>query len=130
MELKTMELIAQMRNQLRSRDDVLATAKDAMYKELTLAPYINALRSFPALAVLENVAPEWIEPLAQSLENNGALTLDAPLEIRSIHSALSLWKPSNRDQIVTIIIYGILVERGEIRHSPDDFKTTLMVCTN
>ena len=130
MELETMELITQMRDKLRSREDVLATAIETMNKENANSPYLKLFNSFPALAVLENVAPHWIEPMARSLENNIALTLDAPLEIRSIHSALSLWKPSNRDQLVTIIIYGFLVENGKICHSPDDFKTTLMICTN
>ena len=130
MELEMMNLVAQMRDQIRVREDVLMDAKNAMSKELKSAPYSDAVNRFPALAVLENVAPTWIEPMAQSLENKSALSIDAPIEIQSIHSALSLWKPSNRDQLVTIIIYGFLVENGKICHSPDDFKTTLMICSN
>jgi hypothetical protein len=130
MELEMMNLIAQMRDQLCNRDDVIAAAIEAMNKAVEKLPYSDAIKSFPALAVLENVAPTWIEPLAQSLENKGELNINAPIEIRSIHSALALWQPNNRDQWITIIIYGLLVERGEINHSPDDFKTTLMICSN
>ena len=127
MEIKTMELIAHLRDQLCGRDDIIAEAKNAMNKECLLAPYFNAINSFPALAVLENCAPEWIEPLAQSLETNSRL-LHAPLQVRGLHSALSVWKPCNRDQIVAIVVYGFLVERGKISHSPRDFIDVLMIC--
>ena len=130
MELATMDLIAQMRDQLRVREDVLMDAKTAMFKELKNAPYFNAVQNFPALAVLENVAPNWIEPMAQSLKNGVEFNIDAPLEIRSIHSALSLWKTSDRDQLITIVIYGYMVENGSINHSPKDFKNVLMICSN
>ena len=130
MELATMDLIAQMRDQLRVREDVLMDAKNAMIKELKNAPYSDAVNSFPALAVLENGNEEWIEPMAQSLRNGVEFNIDAPLEIRSIHSALSLWKTSDRDQLITIIIYGYMVENGSICHSPDDFKNALMICSN
>ena len=130
MELATMDMVAQMRDQLRLREDVLTNAKNAMLKELKNAPYLDAVSSFPALAVLENGNEEWIEPMAQSLRNGVKFNIDAPLEIRSIHSALSLWKTSDRDQLVTIIIYGYMVENGKCCHSPNDFKNVLMICSN
>ena len=130
MELATMDMVAQMRDQLRLREDVLTNAKNAMLKELKNAPYLDAVSSFPALAVLENGNEEWIEPLARSLESNGACSLDAPIHVRSLHSALTLWKTNNRDQLVTIIIYGYMVENGSICHSPKDFNNILMICSN
>ena len=130
MELATMDLVAQMRDQLRVREDVLTNAKNAMIKELKNAPYSNAVNSFPALAVLENGNEKWIEPMARSLRNGVEFNIDAPLEIRSIHSALSLWKTSDRDQLITIIIYGYMVENGKCCHSPKDFKNVLMICSN
>ena len=57
MELEMMNLVAQMRDQLRVREDVLMDAKNAMSKERSSAPYSNAVNSFPALAVLENSDP-------------------------------------------------------------------------
>lgn len=130
MELKTMELIAQMRDQLCGRDDIIATAKNAMNKELANAPYFNEINSFPALAVLENSDPKWIEPLAQSLKENGACSLDAPLHVRSLHSALSLWKTTTNDQMIAIAIYGLLIERGQLNHAPRNFINVLMICSD
>ena len=130
MELEMMNLVAQMRDQLRVREDVLMDAKNAMSKELKNAPYSNAVNSFPALAVLENSDPNWIEPLARSLKESGACSLDAPLHVRSLHSALSLWKTSSKDQMIAIAIYGLLVERGSIDHAPRNFINVLMICSD
>lgn len=130
MELKTMELIAQMRDQIRTRDDVVASAFEAMNKENASSPYLSAMNRFPALAVLENSDPKWIEPLAQSLKENGACSLDAPLHVRSLHSALSLWKTANKDQMIAIAIYGLLIERGQLNHDPKNFINVLMICSD
>ena len=130
MELKTMELVAQMRDQIRTRDDVIASAFSAMNKENANSPYLSEINSFPALAVLEKSNPEWIEPVARSLKENGACSLDAPLNVRSLHSALSLWKTSADDQMIAIAIYGLLVERGSIYHAPRNFINVLMICSD
>lgn len=130
MELATMDLVAQMRDQLRCRNDIIAAANEAMNKENAGSPYLSSINRFPALAVLENDSPNWIEPLARSLKESGACSLDAPLHVRSLHSALSLWKTTANDQMIAIAIYGLLIERGEISHDSREFITVLMICSN
>ena len=130
MELEMMNLVAQMRDQIRTRDDIIASAFDKMNKENASSPYLSAINRFPALAVLEKSNPEWIEPVARSLKENGACSLDAPLNVRSLHSALSLWKTSADDQMIAIAIYGLLVERGSIDHAPRNFINVLMICSD
>lgn len=130
MELATMDLVAQMRDQIRTRDDIIASAFSAMNKENANSPYLSEINSFPALAVLEKSNPEWIAPLARSLKESGACSLDAPLHVRSLHSALSLWKTSSKDQMIAIAIYGLLIERGSIDHAPRNFIDVLMICTD
>lgn len=130
MELEMMNLVAQMRDQIRTRDDVITSAIEAMNKENASSPYLSMINDFPALAVLEKSNPEWIEPVARSLKENGACSLDAPLNVRSLHSALSLWKTSADDQMIAIAIYGLLVERGSIDHAPRNFINVLMICSD
>ena len=130
MELEMMNLVAQMRDQIRTRDDIIASAFDKMNKENASSPYLSAINRFPALAVLENDSPDWIEPLARSLKENGACSLDAPLHIRSLHSALSLWKTTTNDQMIAIAIYGLLIERGQLNHAPRNFINVLMICSD
>ena len=131
MELATMDLIAQMRDQIRTRDDIITSAIEAMNKENASSPYLSMINDFPALAVLEKSNPEWIAPLAQSIKNGGSCSIDAPLNVSSIHSALTLWKTSIKDQMIAIAIYGLLLERGEItHHNQREFITVLMICSN
>ena len=130
MELATMDLVAQMRDQIRTRDDIITSAIEAMNKENASSPYLSMINDFPALAVLEKSNPEWIEPVARSLKENGACSLDAPLHIRSLHSALSLWKTTTNDQMIAIAIYGLLIGRGQLNHAPRNFINVLMICSD